>query len=115
MADGDFISIDQHRWAVKLLDGVTTTTTGPWVEIPAWYNIRSFWSSAFTGTDTVDIQISNSEANPTSAVAGPIARTLTASTLAASATEAYRWVRAIRNGNAVTTAVTLIVECARNE
>lgn len=116
MADGDLISIDQHRWAVKLLDTHNAASAGPWVEIPAWYNIRSFWCDV-PGTDSIAIQVSNAETLPSAATAGPAIATLTGTagttTWQATCNCTFRWLRAVKTGTAATT--TCIVEAARNE
>ena len=112
MADGDMLMIDQHRWAVKLLDAHNTASAGPWVEVPAWYNIRSVHCNT-VGTDTVNIEVSNAISQPSSTTSGVVTMALTGTTGAKTNVESFRWIRAVKTGTAQTT--TCILEAARNE
>ncbi len=119
MANGDIIMLDQHRLAIKLLDAQSTTHTGVWVEIPAWFNIRSFWMDALEATGSaLSIMVSNAATKPADGTDGAV-ETFTAfaspGPSAGTAIDAYRWVKAKKTQGAVPAPTTVIVECARNE
>lgn len=120
MANGDFSlnGLDPHRWSVKLLDAQVASHTGVWVEIPAWFNIRSFWTDITAeagGTPKVDIMVSNAATKPSDATDDAIARSLTPASNTGTATESYRWVKAKKTQGSTPAATTCIVEAARNE
>lgn len=118
MANGDILAWDQHRIAYKLLDGQSASDNGKWVEIPSWFNIRSFWTNITTevsGSPKVDIMVSNATTKPTDNTDDAVARSLTAATNVGSANEAYRWVKAKKTAGGTPAATDCIVECARNE
>jgi hypothetical protein len=121
MANGDIILLDNHKFSVKLIDSAQGTTTGPWVEVPPQYSIWAFHAD-FPGTDTVQIQVSNSAVSLVGATtAGAIlscqttnyaaisltGNTASTTTIALVPSCAYRWVRAIKTGNTNTCSVIL--------
>jgi hypothetical protein len=120
MANGDFCvnGMDQHRWAIKLLDGQVNDGSGPWCEVPAWFNIRSFWTDLTAeggGTPKIDIMVCNAATQPASATDDAIARTLNVATPVGTGTEAYRWVKAKKTKGTTGAATMCILEAARNE
>jgi hypothetical protein len=121
MANGDFAlnGLDPHRWAIKLLDGQSASHTGVWVEVPAWFNIRSFWTNITaetSGSPTIEIMISNASTKPADATDGALAfAALTPALPAATAVMAYRWVKAKKTAGGTPVATDVIMEAARNE
>lgn len=116
MANGDIIIMDQHRYAWKLLDAQSTSASSPWVECPAWFNIRSFWCDALETGATCDIMVSNALTQPASATDGPTAITqMTPTVLGGTTVHSYRWIKAKKVQGGTPAATTCIVECARNE
>ena len=120
MASGDFVMMDQHGWIVKLYDvGATTAGNGPWVEVPVWFNVRSFFcdptdNTNTIGADSVSIEAGNFATAPTASTSGLVVKTgLTGTTLGGTNVETYRWVRAVKTGTAKT--VVVILTAARNE
>jgi hypothetical protein len=116
MANGDIIQLDTNRFAVKLLDAQSATSSGVWVEVPARYNIRSFHSTALeegAADATVDIMVSNAATKPTDVTDDVITQTLNTTTQGATKTEAYRWVKAKKTAGTAPVATTVILEAAR--
>lgn len=115
MANGDVLELDYHRMRVKLLDGeINTTTTQDWVEIPARYNMRSFWADVLEegATDAVvDIMVSNKETKPTADDDVSVQLTVTAKS--ATQEESYRWVRAKKTQGTTPAATDVIMEASR--
>lgn len=120
MANGDYSvnGLDQHRTSIILLDAQSAASDGVWVEIPAWFNVRSYWcdiTAEGSGSPKVDIMVSNAQTKPSNATDGAIVRSLTVATNVGGATEAYRWVKAKKTVGGTPAATTCIVEAARNE
>ena len=114
MANGDILALDYLHIRILLLDGQTTTASSPWVEVPARYNIRSFWSDDLEegATDaTVDIEVSNENTQPSGA--GDVSVQLTNTAKSATQDEAYRWVRATKTQGTTPGATTVILEAGR--
>lgn len=120
MANGDFSvnGLDQHRYSILLLDAQSASDNGVWVEIPTWFNVRSFWcdiTAEVSGSPTIQIMVSNAVTKPTNATDGVVARTLTPAAPAGVGVEGYRWVKAKKTAGGTPAAVTCVVEAARNE
>lgn len=117
MADGDLVLLDQHRFIIKLLDAHSAVGAGPWVEVPAEFNIRSVWVDALEATATLQFEVSNAVTAPSAGTSGaPLLATALASPGPDQTTffTAHRWMRAVK-AVAGTTATTCIMVCARNE
>lgn len=116
MANGSIIELDAHRFAVKLLDAQVAASNGAWVEVPARYNIRSFTTSSLeegAADATVDIHVLNDATKPADATDGIITQALSTTTMGATKTEAYRWVKAKKAAGTTPVATTVILEAAR--
>ena len=114
MANGDILALDHLHIRVMFLDGQTTTASSPWIEIPARYNIRSFWADTLEegATDaTIDIEISNKNTIPSGT--GDVSVQLTNTAKSATQDEAYRWVRATKTQGTTPAATTVILEAGR--
>lgn len=115
MANGDVIMLDVHRTAYKLLDAQSADSNGVWVEIPAWFNIRTYWADAAEASAALQIMVSNAETKPADGDDGVVSTTLSASTLGAALVEGFRWVKCKKTAGGTPAPSTVIVECARNQ
>jgi hypothetical protein len=100
-----------------LLDGQVASHTGVWVEIPAWMNVRSFWTDLTTetsGTPKVDIMVSNAATKPSDATDDAVVRSLTPAANTGAGIESYRWVKAKKTAGGTPVATMCIVEASRS-
>jgi len=116
MASGDIIRLDRDSFHVLLYDvGATTAGNGPWIEVPPYFSVRSFYcdpsdDTNTIGADTVQIEVRNGTSLPGASTSGAnlLASALTTTGAQVTSISCFKYVRAVKAGTAKTVKVSMV-------